>query len=232
MSRWAPSMKLPASLLLILLLAPLGARSADLTPFAQEHRVGVIVEKLRMPPGLRKDLVSGLTNRILIRIDFLQEGLPPSRRVAEMTIRYDLWEETFSMDTRIDNELVSAKTCRRVDEVISLLNHIRLPTAFLPDPGAKGSHLMITAEVLFNPMDKERMDEIRKWVAENSEPALSDPTNVRPGLSSPPAASASRALFNKIFEQYAAGASLAAAWRDNGSSTRFKLNELPVEPAQ
>lgn len=225
-------MKLPASLLLILLLAPRGAESADLTPFAQEHRVGVIIEKLRLPPGLRKDLVSGLTNRILIRLDFLQEGRPPSPKVAEMTIRYDLWEETFSMDMRIDNEIISAKKCRRVDEVISLLNHIRLPAVFLPDPRAQGARLLLTAEVLFNPMDKERMDEIRKWVAENSAPALPDPTKVRPGLASPPPTSASRALFNKIFEQYAAGASLAAAWRDSGSSGRFNLNELPVEPAQ
>ena len=158
-------MKLRVSLLLILLLAPCGAKSADLTPFAQEHRVGVIIEKLRLPPGLRKDLVSGLTNRILIRLDFLQEGRPPSRKVAEMTIRYDLWEETFSMDTRIDNEIVSAQKCRRVDEVISLLNHIRLPAVFLPDPRVQDSHLMLMVEVLFNPMDKERMDEIRKWVA-------------------------------------------------------------------
>jgi hypothetical protein len=226
MSRWATAMKYPASLLLILVLAPCGARAADLTPFVQEHRVGVIIEKLRTPPGLRKDLVSGLTNRILIRLDFVQEGLPPSRKVAEVTIRYDLWEETFKMDTRIDNELVSTTTCRRVDEVISLLNRMRLPAAFLPDPGGPGSRLLLTAEILFNPMDKERMEEIRKWVAENSEPALPDPTNVRPGLSSPPPTSASRALFNKIFEQYAAGASLAAAWRDRGSA-RFNLNELP-----
>jgi len=232
MSRWAASMKTPVGLLLILSLAPCGARSADLTPFVQEHRVGVIVDKLSMPPGLRKDLISGLTNRILIRLDLLQEGRPPNRKVADVTIRYDLWEETFSMDTRIDNELVSSQTCRRVDEVISMLSHIRLPAAFIADPGARGSQLMLTAEVLFNPVDKERMDEIRKWVAENSAPPLPDPTNVRPGLASAPLASTSRALFNKIFAQYAAGASLAAAWRDSGSSKRFSLNELPGEPAQ
>lgn len=226
------SMKLPASLLLIPLLAPCSAQSADLTPFIQEHRLGVMVEKLRMPPGLRKDLVSGLTNRILIRLSLLQDGHPPSRKVAEVTIRYDLWEETFSIDLHIDNELISTQTCGRLDEVESMLSHIRLPAAFSPDPGTPAAPLMLTAEVLFNPVDKERMDEIRKWVAENSEPALPNPTSVRPGLSSPLPSSASRALFNKIFEQYASGASLAAAWRDSGSSRRFNLNELPVEPSR
>lgn len=232
MGRWAAAMKMPAILLLVLVLAPRGARSAELTPFVQEHRVGVTIEKLRTPPGLRKDLVSGLTNRILIRLDFLQEGLPPTRKVGEITIRYDLWEETFSMDLRFDAALVSSAVFRRVDDVVSSLNHIKIPATFLPDPAAQGSRLLLRADVLFNPMDKERMDEIRKWVAQNSAPALSDPTNVRPGLSSPPPASASHALFNRIFEQYAAGASLAAAWQDSGSSTRFNLNELPVEPRQ
>jgi len=231
MNKWARTMKLPAILLLIAGLAPCGVSSAELRPFLQEHRVGVIVEKLRLPPGLRKDLVSGLTNRILIRLDFLQEGRPPSRRVAEVRIRYDLWEETFSIGTRVDNESVSTQTCRQVDEVILMLSHMRLPAVFLPDPGAPGSALIVTVEVLFNPVDKERMDEIRDWVTENSHPVLPDPTNVRPGLSSPPPASASRALFNKIFAQYAAGASLAAAWKDSGTSKRFNLDELPVEPA-
>jgi hypothetical protein len=223
----AASMRIPVTLLLILCLAPGGASSAELTPFVQEHRVGVTVDKLRLPPGLRKDLVSGLTNRILIRLDFLQDGRPAARKVAEVTIRYDLWEETFNIEMRIDNEVVSARTCKGVADVISMLNPLRLPTAFSPDAGAQ---LMITAEVLFNPVDKERMDEIRSWITENSESALPDPTRVRPGLSSPPPGSASRALFNKIFEQYAAGATLAAAWRDSGTSKRFNLNELPMEP--
>lgn len=226
------SMRLPASLLLIPLLAPYAAQSADLTPFVQDHRLGVTVEKLRMPPSLRKDLVSGLTNRILIRLSLLQDGHPPERKVAEVTIRYDLWEEAFSIDMHIDNELISTQTVRRLDEVESSLSHMRLPAAFSPDSGTPGAPLMLTAEVLFNPVDKERMDEIRKWVAENSEPALPNPTSVRPGLSSALPSSASRALFNKIFEQYASGASLAAAWRDSGSSKRFKLNELPMEPSR
>ncbi len=222
-------MKLPTYLLLILVLSPVAAVSAELTPFVQEHRLGVVVEKMRAPPTLRKDLVSGLTNRILLKIDLLRNGQPLNRKVVEVSIRYDLWEETFSVDTRIDNAVVSSRTYGQVDEVISVLSNLKLPALFAPGPGAQESQLVLTAEVLFNPVDKERMDEIRKWVAENSAPALPDPTTVRPGLSSAPPASDSRALFNKLFEQYAAGASLAAAWKDSGTSKRFNLNELPAE---
>jgi hypothetical protein len=220
------SVKLSGYGVLILMLAPVGASAAELTPYLQEQRVGVAIEKMRAPPTLRKDLVSGLTNRVLIKIDLLHNGQPLNRKVVEVSIRYDLWEETFSVDTRIDNAVVSARTYRQLDEVVSVLSNLKLPALFAPAPGAQ---LVLTAEVLFNPVDKERMDEIRKWVTENSAPALPDPTNVRPGLSSPPPASNSRALFNKLFEQYAAGASVAAAWKDSGTSNRFTLSELPAE---
>jgi len=221
------SMRLTAYGVLILLLSPTYA--AELSPFSRAQRIGVVVSKMRLPPTLRKDLVSGLTNRILVKIDLVQNDRSLSRQVVEMTIRYDLWEETFGVDTRIDNDVVSVKTYRELEEVISALSNLKLPASFVPPLGAPRSQLMFTAEILFNPVDKERMDEIRKWVAENSAPALPDPTAVRPGLSSNSPASESRALFNKIFEQYAAGASVAAAWRDSGSSKRFHLNELSAD---
>jgi len=224
------SVKLSGYGVLILMLAPVGASAAELTPFLQEHRVGVAIEKMRAPPTLRKDLVSGLTNRVLIKIDLLHNGQSLNRKVVEVSIRYDLWEETFNVDTRMDSAVVSSRTYRKLDEVVSVLSNLKLPGLFSLASDAQGSQLVLTAELLFNPVDKERMDEIRKWVTENSAPALPDPTNVRPGLSSPPTASNSRALFNKLFEQYAAGASVAAAWKDSGTSNRFTLSELPAEP--
>ena len=223
------SVKLYGYVMLILMLAPVGAIAAELTPFVQEHRVGVAIKKMRAPPTLRKDLMSGLTNRVLIKIDLLHNGQPLNRKVVEVSIRYDLWEEAFSVDTRVDNAVVSSRNYRQLDEVLSVLSNLKLPALFSPAPD-EGDQLVLTAEVLFNPVDMERMDEIRKWVTDNSAPALPDPTNVRPGLSSPPPASNSRALFNKLFEQYAAGASVAAAWKDSGTSNRFTLSELSAEP--
>jgi hypothetical protein len=219
-------------LLLLLLLAPLCAPAADLKPFLQEHHLGVIVAGARLPPTLRKDLASGLTNKILIRVVLLQGARPLTRKVVDIAVRYDLWEETFGMDTRVDDVIVDSKTYRQMDEVVSALGNLRLTGLFGPGQIAQRTEFALTAELLFNPVEKERMDEIRRWVAENSGPALPDPTAVRPGLSAPAPASDSRALFNKIFQQYAAGASIAAAWKDAGSSKPFKLEELHDEPGR
>jgi hypothetical protein len=223
--------KLPPLLLLLLLLSPLSTLSAELNPFLQEHHLGVIVAHVRLPPTLRKDLASGLTNKILIRLALFQDGKPLTRKLVDIAVRYDLWEETFSMDTRVDDVMVDSQTYRQMDDVVAALGNLRLPGLF-PSQAAPRSQLALTAELLFNPVQKERMDEIRKWVAENSAAALPDPTTVRPGLSAPAPASDSRALFNRIFQQYAAGASIAAAWKDAGSSKPFKVEELRDEQAR
>jgi hypothetical protein len=224
--------KSPALLLLLLLLSPISALSAELNPFLQEHRLGVIITQVRLPPTLRKDLASGLTNKILIRVVLSEDAKPLIRKLVGIAVRYDLWEETFSMDTRVDDVMVDSKTYRQMEDVVSALGNLRLPGLFRPGQAAQGAQLALTAELLFNPVEKERMDEIRKWVAENSGPTLPDSTTVRPGLSAPAPASDSRALFNKIFQQYAAGASIAAAWKDTGSSKPFKVEELRDEQAR
>ena len=221
-----------ALLLLLLVLAPIGALSAELNPFLQEHRLGALVTHVRLPPTLRKDLASGLTNKILIRVALSQDGKPPTQKLVGIAVRYDLWEETFSMDTRVDDVMVDSKTYRQIDDVVAALGNLRLPGLFTPGPTGERAQLALTAELLFNPVEKERMDEIRRWVAENSGSALPDPTTVRPGLSAPAPASDSRALFNKIFQQYAAGASIAAAWKDAGSSKPFRVEELHDEQAR
>jgi hypothetical protein len=233
--------KSPALLVLLLLLVPRGSPAAELVPFLQEHHLGVTVVNARLPPTLRKDLASGLTNKILIRAVLFQDSpsaqtpVAPSvvaRSIVEIAVRYDLWEETFSMDTRVDDVMIDSKTYRGMDDVVSALGNLRLPGLFLSGQTVPGAKLALTVELLFNPVQKERMDEIRRWVAENSGSALPDPTSVRPGLAAPAPASDSRALFNKIFQQYAAGASIVAAWKDAGSSKPFKVEELREEPAR
>ena len=68
--------KAPVLLVLLLLLVPSGSLAAELVPFLQEHHLGVTVVNARLPPTLRKDLASGLTNKILIRAVLLQDTPP------------------------------------------------------------------------------------------------------------------------------------------------------------
>lgn len=208
----------------LLLLSPTSTLGAQLTPLLQDAQLGVRLQGASLPPTLRKDLVSGLTNKVVVRIA-LQGTQPVVQRLVTITVRYDLWEETFGVKVTVDDMEVAAKTCRNVDEVVALLANLTLPRLFAVDTTTPaGRSLVLTAEILFDPIEKARLEEIRKWVAENDRPTPPDPSSLGSGVPARP--STSSRVFNRIFEQFAAGASEAAAWKQTVSSTPFKLEDL------
>jgi hypothetical protein len=210
----------------VLLFAPLYVLGAQLSPLLQEGELGVRLLGAGLPLSLRKDLVSGLTNRILIRVILLHGGQPSAQRLVGIAVKYDLWEETFDVHMTIDDVPLSSQTCRTVDEVISMLTSLTLSRLFSAQvlSSAGSGKLTLVAEILFDPIEKARLEEIRKWVAENDRPIPPDPTSVSSGLPARP--STSSRVFNRIFEQYAAGAAVAAAWKETVSSAPFRLDEL------
>ena len=106
---------------------------------------------------------------------------------------------------------------RTVEEALAWLIDLRLPKLFAV-PSAPGGPLTLHAEVLLNPIERERMEQIRKWVKENSSYVPLDGAGVR---GSAPA-SGSNAVFNRIFEQYA-GQDVAAEWRQEIVSAPFNV---------
>ena len=87
------------ALLLIALLALGPALAAELTALRREQRVGARLQDLDYPASLRKDLVSGLTNRLLIRIRLQREDRLLEEAAIQVAIRYDLWDEVFHVTT-------------------------------------------------------------------------------------------------------------------------------------
>jgi hypothetical protein len=218
-------------LLWLALLSLLGAndiRAAQLTRLLQRGELGVDLKGASLPPTLRKDLVSGLTNRIVIRVTLVRAGQPVAQRLVGFAIKYDLWEETFGVKVEVDDMPVSASTGQSLDEVITMLSDLNLPHLFAVDASAPEKSIVLTAEILFDPIEKERMEEIRKWVAENNRSGPPEASSLSAGLPAPRSTSAR--LFNRIFEQYASGAPVAASWKQTVTSKPFKLEELHNGP--
>ena len=222
------NLRLLVSLVLLALFAATDVLGAQLTPLLQGGELGVDLQGASLPPTIRKDLVSGLTNRIVIRVTLVSPGQPAAERLVGFAIKYDLWEETFGVKVDVDALPVSASTGQRLDEVIAMLNDLNLPRLFAVDAATAGRSLALTAEILFDPIEKARMEEIRKWVAENNHSGPPDASSLSAGLPAPRSTSAR--LFNRIFEQYAAGAPVAATWKQTVTSKPFKLEELQNGP--
>ena len=137
------------------------------------------------------------------------------QEVVEIAIRYDLWDQTFSVVSTMDGRITDSRTLASMAEVSALLSALPLPRLF-EVAALPVTDLTLRVEVLLNPIDREKMQMIRKWVAQNSTPEVAG----RQGIS------VSNAIFNRIFEQYADGSDVAAVWRTAVKSARFRVDSL------
>jgi hypothetical protein len=207
-------------LMLLLLSAGALAHSAELAVVIEGEYIGARLQALGFPDSLRKDLRSGLTNEVLLRVT-LQEGtrtLVTSN--AQISLQYDLWDERFHTELLVNGTPLSVPELRTVDQAVSWLNDLRVPRLFKIPAG--DAALTLKAQVLLNPIERERMERIRDWVKDNSSYV---PLEGAARGTSPE--SSANAIFNRIFEQYVAGEDLAAQWRQEVMSAPFGRSKRP-----
>lgn len=209
---------------LLALAALTNVWGAELAPTLEDGRLGGVLRAVNLPPTIRKDLVSGLTNRVVVRISLLSSHQVVAQAAADVAVKYDLWDETFVVKVNVDDRPATSLTAHDLDEVIAVLANLNLPRLFQADSALRPGPLQLEAQLLFDPIDKARMEEIRKWVEENDHAAAPDAASLSSILPAPRSASAR--LFNRIFEQYASGNSLAATWRQTVVSKSFTMDDL------
>lgn len=208
----------------ILLIFPVASLSAaDLSPQRHNDHLGVRIQGSSLPDSFRRDLTSGLTNRLMLRVTLHQAAKELHVRSVELAVKYDLWDEEFTLTTRLDGVSVDVIVYTELQQVIQRLQDIRLPELFPTSKALADRDLTIRAVVLLNPIDRERLDAIREWVAGNSSRSPLDPAGAM-GVGD---ASVSNAIFNRIFEQYTRGSDLASAWQQTLTTKPFRLDSLP-----
>lgn len=208
----------------LLALASTCANAADVVPFVDNGMLGARVRDLAFPRTFPKDLSSGLTSHVMVRMSLRAPGRPDVQRVIELAVKYDLWEETFQFTLSVDGRVLMSDMLASRDAVLARLHDARLPALFPEASLAHDVAYTLNADVLLNPIDAERMEKIRKWVAENSA--------YTPGQADVPGSSTttkSNELFNRIFEQFAAGSRTAATWRETVVSSPFRVESVPHE---
>src|SRR5688572_4142781 len=81
---------------LVLWLQSAVAFAATLAPTLTNGELGVRIDALPFPATLSRELESGLTNRLYVRVSLFDGQTLVQMRTVEIAIRYDLWEETFT----------------------------------------------------------------------------------------------------------------------------------------
>lgn len=190
--------------------------AAGLAPTLSNGELGLRISALSFPATLSRDLQSGLTNRLYVRVSLLEGTALVQQRSVEITIRYDLWDQNFAVTRAVENTAAESLKLANLAELQAYLAAISLPRLFALRSLPADHDLALRAEVLLNPIGREKLRMIRKWVAENSTPDLGAEQGI----------SASNTVFNRIFEQYADGSDLAAAWRIELMSPSFRPGSL------
>jgi hypothetical protein len=199
-----------------LLLFSLGllAQAAELTAVVEGEYIGARLQALGFPDSLRKELRSGLTNKLLLRVTLHDGSRAPTTSNVQIDLQYDLWDERFHTELLVNGTLLSTPELRTVDDAISWLRDLRLPRLFR-SPAGEATYTL-QAQVLLNPIERERMERIREWVKDNSNYVPLE--GAARGTS---AETGANAIFNRIFEQYLTGEDLAAQWRQEVTSAPF-----------
>ncbi len=203
-----------SALALLLLLVGAFAHPAELTALVEGEYIGARLQALGFPEGLPKDLRSGLTNRVLLRVTLHEGEQTLLTSNAQIALQYDLWDERFRTELSVNGSVLSAPELRTVEETVAWLNDLRLPRLFRAP--ASSNALSLKAQVLLNPIARERMERIREWVKDNSTYVPLEGTSRGTGPET-----GANAIFNRIFEQYVAGEDLAAEWRQEVQSAPF-----------
>jgi hypothetical protein len=201
----------------LLLLVSATVQAAELTHFIGERRLGARIQALAYPDSLHKDLRSGLTNRLLMRVSLLQGEQSRGMASVEIALKYDLWDELFHVELSINGAAANVPQLRTVEEAAAWLNDLSLPGLF--DLPASAGTLTLKAEVLLNPVERERLERIREWVKENGNYVPIDG-----GARGTTSESGSNAIFNRIFEHYTSAEDVAAQWRREVVSAPFSVS--------
>jgi hypothetical protein len=214
-------------LLLLFILASTHGVAAQLTPYAKDQRLGVVIKTIGLPETFPKDLVSGLTNKLLIRVALISGSKVVEQTTAEISLKYDLWDETFAVTSTVNGVVLDTRTYKTFMEVRALLTELRLPGLFARADVPGADPVVMRAEILLNPIERERLAAIRRWVAQNSTYTPSDMDGF--GSAKGVGSSRSNAIFNRIFEQYSQGMDLVAAWKETVTSEPFKIGDIGGE---
>lgn len=199
--------------------------AAELIPLRHNDHLGARIQGNSLPDSFRRDLTSGLTNRLMIRVTVHRASQQLHTRSVQIAVRYDLWDEKFILTTQLDGLSGETRVFAEAQQVMQRLQEINLPELFAIGSVPADGELVMRAVVLLNPIDRERMEAIREWVAQNSSRSSLDPA----GAMSVGDMSVSNAIFNRIFEQYAGGSDLASAWQQTIATKPFRPHSLPKD---
>lgn len=219
----------PGGIALLGLLLVASASGAGLKVVREGNALSVVLQGLAYPPTLGRDLKSGLTTHILIHLEVLDSARTTAQRDIDVAVRYDLWDENFPLTETASGVVLRSQDFATLEQVMAFLDNLTIAQALTANRLIPGRAYTLRAQVLLNPIERERMERLKQWVAENSgseRPESSASTApLGRGAGAPPAIAPPDSVFNRIFQQYASGVATSAVWHQTVVCPPFTLQD-------
>lgn len=201
------------------------AQALEIIPLKGPSGYGVKIKDITYPDKIEKELSSGLTTKVLYHLQLKAGPEVIINFISEYAVKYDLWDESFAFEISPPSDEKVKRIFRSNNEVLVQLQSPVFDGAFGSDV-QQDKLMRIQVDILLNPIQKEKMEKIRKWVAQNSVTDLLDPTG---GRSLKSTGARGDTIFNTIFEQFSRGSSVAGVWKTSGQSKEFRFKEVNNE---
>jgi hypothetical protein len=172
---------------------------------------------------MKKDLTSGFPTKVLILVRVIEL---PSRLVTEQIFtiesKYDLWEEKFNVASSASGKLIIAH-----QEELEKMLESPGPLSLLPvsdlKPGAKYRVEMLET---LNPLEKEKLDSVQKWVTGQRLMARGVSSGAEAGLTNVVPETTFTSLFYSIWKRASEGDILVGELSRHDESAVFTPGEL------
>ena len=156
-------------LLLMLLMQTISANATNIEKRRSNQGQYLSIVDMPLPEQLlNKELTSGLPNNISVIVKlYHKQKLVAQSRVNSKVI-YDLWDEVFIVETFNPPSLTVNRYSNKAHLMANLRefnltnvinnNELKIPA----------KELTTTVQVIYNPVDKERIKRVQQWIRDNN----------------------------------------------------------------
>jgi len=234
------------------------AQSIEISARIADNKLIVIVDDIKYPNSIiDKELRSGLPNDISLILSINQQEKKIIAIRQNYQITYDLWDEIYTVKITKNTVANSTRRLKSHAELMAFINRIELNSKEAFAQLKTGMTYQLRGQVMINPVETERIDKIRAWIASSQGHAI-DPKAEKHAvvsLSSPSSVHSSptnldaktiinqgkmlenigsarprfQKLFDQILEQYITSDQVPALWHSQVSTQRVNLTSLRSE---
>ncbi len=191
----------------------------ELTPFRNGDSLGAVLRITDLPnEQLSKNLKNGFTTTLLYNISVKNPKFSGPEKQLVFAVYYDLWNEVFH-STELFGQVKKTTTFKTPAEVISRVEKV----VFLPLEALSSLDLnaptSIVVQVYLDPIQKDRLTAVRKWISENSINTGAEQTRTTP----------SNPLFSALVGEYLNAGLASLSWKTEVRSSAFRISDLRTQ---